>query len=234
MPAEGIPHGFLAPVREGGKVINKDYILRLAERIGRELSIVLGLRKRESAEESLIAIDDLLTQSTGFSSRFLNTLSEETLLQLLSPLGQLNVESGLWIASLLYAEGTFHEEKGNNTESYYRYLKALTLLLAVLKSDPIDRQEPFATIIQDLLQKLDAYQLPAPLQHQLFWYYERQGAYAQAENILFELLEDQPGNASLRSQGQAFYNRLLAKEDSDLQAGNLTRAELREGLAQLS
>ena len=47
-------------------MINKDYILRLAERLGRELAILVGLRKREKYQEALIYIDDLLLRVSGF------------------------------------------------------------------------------------------------------------------------------------------------------------------------
>src|SRR5579864_1066132 len=80
-------------LRKDASLINKDYILRLAERIGRELSILLGLRKRDEIEEGLITTDNLLMSSTGLTSRFINALSEEMLLQSLSPLGRPNIET---------------------------------------------------------------------------------------------------------------------------------------------
>ena len=86
-------------------MINKDYILRLAEQIGRSLAIILGLRKYNQQEEALIYIDSVLLKTTGMTSRFINSLSEEMLLQIFSPMGILNVESCLWTATLLKAEG---------------------------------------------------------------------------------------------------------------------------------
>ncbi|MBO0783785.1 MAG: hypothetical protein J2P37_33660, partial [Ktedonobacteraceae bacterium] len=84
-----------------------------------------------------------------------------------------------------------------------------------------------------LLAILEAYELPAIIKERLFAYHEQNGAYDKAENILFELLEDMPGNQELRAQGLAFYTRLLQQSDADLAAGNLPRAEIEEGLAQL-
>ncbi len=112
-------------------MVNKDYILRIAERLGRELSILLGLRERDKHEEALIYIDDLLLTMVGLSSRFINSLSEETLLQILSPLGVLNINSCLWIAAMIKAEGDIYAELQQESEAYYRYKKALHLYLTL-------------------------------------------------------------------------------------------------------
>jgi hypothetical protein len=112
-------------------MINKDYILRLAERIGRAMAIILGLREANQLEDALIYIDELMLQTTGLTSRFINSLSDEMLAQALSPLGTLNIDKCLWVASLLKAEGDIYKAKDNGTESYYRYLRSLNLFTAI-------------------------------------------------------------------------------------------------------
>lgn len=222
------------PERIGISLINKDFILRLAERMGRELAILLGLCKRQEYQEALIYIDDLLLRMSGFTSRSINALSEEMLLKALSPLGILNVEACLWIATMLKAEGQIYEDQGNTNESYYRYLKSLHLFLTALQYEPIEDHAQFSTEIRELLAKLEDYELSDNLKQQLFRYYEYSGQYAKAEDILFELLEIHPANQQIRAQGIAFYERLLAKSDADLLAGQFSRSEVHEGIAQLS
>lgn len=214
-------------------MINKDYILRLAEQLGRELAILLRLREYNKQEEALIAIDDLLLKTVGLTSRFINSLPEETLLKTLSPLGKINVEAGLWIASLLQSEGEIYTELGAPKESYYRSLKALYLFLAIVLQEPIETSSTFYAAIRDLLKKLDEYELPAHVKRLLFGYYELMGQYAKAEDTLFDLLDETKGDRELLTQGQAFYQRLQTRNDADLQAGNLTHEEVAEGLAQL-
>lgn len=170
-------------------MINKDYILRLAELMGRELAIVLGLRKREQYQEALIAIDDLLLRMSGFTSCSLNALPAETLLAVLSPLGVLQSERCLCIATLLKAEGQIYEEQHHFNESFYRYCKSLFLFIAALRSERIDDNTPFSCDIDELLQKVEYYELPINLKAQLFWYYEWRGDSAKAEDMLFELPE---------------------------------------------
>lgn len=214
-------------------MINKDYILRLAERIGRTMAIILGLREADQLEDALIYIDEMLLQTTGLTSRFINSLSDEMLIQALSPLGMLDFDKCLWVAALLKAEGDIYKAKDNGTESYYRYLRALNLFLAAQAQDRVLVQNEFFTDIDDLLQQLAEYELPARTKRKLITYYELSGHYAKAEDILFELLEPDPTNPALRQEGLDFYHRLLAKNSYDLQAGDLTREEVEEGLNKL-
>ena len=214
-------------------MINRDYILRLAEQIGRELSIVLRLRKRDQYEDALITLDELLFHKVGLTSDFIHSLSEEMLVRTLSPLGTLNVEACLWIASLLKAEGEIYDLKGESNASYYRYTKALYLFIEALQQEHFPEGSTFYLDIKVLIDRLASYELPATLQIQLFHYYEHIGLYAQAENILFDQLETTQPSPTLIEQGYNFYERLLKKSDFDLQAGDLSREEVREGLSQL-
>ncbi len=216
----------------GRDMVNKDYILRIAERFGRELAIILGLRKASKHEDALIYIDDLLLHSVGLTSSFINSVSDEVLLLALSPLGVLNIEKCLWVATLLKAEGEVYEELGNSKESYYRYLKALTLFLEVQLQDGTFAPS-FASEIDDLLSKLSDYELPTTINGKLFSYYELMGHYSKAEDMLFELLAADTTPVAMKERGLAFYQRLQKKSDTDLLAGNFSRAEIAEGEQQL-
>lgn len=215
-------------------MVNRDYILRLAEKLGRTLAIVLRLREYNQHEEALLRVDEELFKATGLTSSFLNSLSEETLIQVLSPLGRPNVDAALWAAVLLKAEGEIYQDLGNTTESYYRAVKALHLLLYVHQYEPIEEVESLREDIQALIQTLHEYTLPTSTRLLLLRYQEHLGFYAQAEDILFELLEEAPGDKTLLQQGRDFYQRLSARSAPDLKAGNFSHEEIQEGLEQLA
>lgn len=218
-------------------MINKDYILRLAEQFGRELAIIIGLRQRNQFEESLYAIDEMLLRTTGFTSGLINTTSEETLLNLLAPLGKLNVEKCLWIVVLLHEEGESYIALERPDDAYYRYLKSLNLALELLLRGYNVRDIDLLPFAETLLSKLADYEIPMQTREKLSQCYEQAGWYARAEDVLFEMIEDVsvPDDEARRIiiYGKAFYKRLLSKSNADLQAGNLSRDEVQDGLAAL-
>lgn len=214
-------------------MINKDYILRLAERLGGLLARIIFLREANQQQEALILIDEAFRQATGLTTGLINALSEERLLGMLSAQGVLNVELCFYIAALLKAEGDVYASLDKQNESYYRHLKALNLFLELfLRGKSIDDLDLFPNI-DDLVEKLEAYELPLPTNRKLFSYNEQAGRYARAEDVLFDMLEADDVPADLIAEGVAFYHRLMAKSDDELLLGNLTRAELAEGLAQV-
>ena len=68
----------------------------------------------------------------------------------------------------------------------------------------------------------------------LFRYFERTGRFSQAEDTLEDMLTASPGNRSIVTKGIAFYYRLRHKSDATLQAGNMSRNEVEEGLSRLT
>jgi hypothetical protein len=64
-------------------------------------------------------------------------------------------------------------------------------------------------------------------------HYEVTGEFGKAEDCLFAMLEAEPGNAALVEFGIDFCERLRGQSDASLASGNLPRAELEAGLAEL-
>ena len=181
----------------------------------------------------MILIDEAFRQSLGLTSGLINSLPEETLLGILSPAGELNVELCFFVATLLKTEGDIFANLDKQDDSYYRHLKALNLFLELfLHGKSIDELDLFPNI-DDLVQKLEEYELPLQTSQKLFRYYEKAGRYAKAEDVLFEVLEGDAPTRDMVTEGIAFYQRLLAKSDDELLLGNLLRNELAEGLRQV-
>lgn len=216
-------------------MMNKDYILRMAERFGRALAIILHLRQSNRHEEALIYIDDIFLQTTGFTSSFVNSASEEMLLQMISPLGVLNVQKCVWIALLLKEEGDTYVEMGNEDESYYRYLKSLHFFLEAAKHSSEIRDIDIVSAIEYDLHVLEAFELPQKTKLALFSYFESMGQYVRANDMLFEMIEtgEEPVDAGVMEQGRAFYERLRSKSDAELEAGGMSRGRVEQSLAQL-
>ncbi len=214
-------------------MVNKDYILRLAERLGRFLARIIFLQEANQQEEALILIDEAFRQATGLTTGLINSLSEETLLNMLSPNNVLNVDLCFYVAALLKAEGDVYASLDKQNESYYRHLKALHLFLELfIRGKNIDELDLYPNI-DDLVQRLAEYELPMPTNQKLFSYNEKAGRYARAEDVLFEMLETDEVPPGLLVEAIDFYHRLMAKSDDELLLGNLSREELQESLAQI-
>ena len=210
----------------------KDYLLRIAESAARVVAQVISGRNIEDYQGSLDLIDEQFRQILGMGLGFIHSVSEETLLSLLTSLGTLDTEKCWLTATLLKAEGNIYSAQGDTNEAYYSYLKSLDLFLIVLLGAHNISSENFPEI-EGLLNELEAYDLPEQTNEMIFRYYEKTGRYARAEDVLFEMLETHPTDSNLRASGAAFYERLKKKSGTDLRAGNLSRDEVEEGLTRL-
>src|SRR6266487_5934310 len=151
----------------------KDYILRIAEDVGRALAQIIYHKKIQDYQGALSLIDELFKQSVGMGSGFIHAVSEETLLAMLTVLGVLDLEKALMIAKMLKAEGDIYEEQGNPDAAYDSYLKSLNLFLEILLGDDHLHDLRVSPEVVDLLGKLDAYELPMDTRLLLSHYYEQ-------------------------------------------------------------
>jgi hypothetical protein len=149
----------------------KDYILRMAEDIGRALAQIIYHKEIQDYQGALSLIDELFKQTVGAGSGFLHAISEETLLAMLTLLGVLNIEKALLIATLLKAEGDIYEDQGNPEAAYESYLTSLNQFLEILMRDDNLHDIRVSPQVEDLLGKLEAYELPPNTRRLLFQVY---------------------------------------------------------------
>jgi len=200
---------------------------------------LLGLKKDMNHEQVFIVVNDTLEKFYRLNSKLLQSLTNEDLLALMHSNGILDNEKALTIAYLLKAEGESYEALGSTDDSYKRYLTSLILYLAAADNEANARFINFHSQIEDLLEKLHAYELPVDCKLEIFAYFSIEGQYAAAENLLFELAEsrsdaDQPTHFTnkISTIGLKFYNQLLQKDNALLIQGGLPRDEVEEGFAQ--
>ena len=211
----------------------RDYILRLAEEIGRAFAQILYHKQIKDYTGALNFIDEQYRQTLGMGAGFIHSVPEETLLAMLTSLGRLNTEKCWLLATLLKAEGEIYEEQNNEAESYYCYLKSLNLFLEVLILDGNVSDVDYVPELEGLLYKLHDYELPVKAELKLLQHYENTGKFARAKELLFEMLNADAPDKAVIQKGIAFYTRLRKKSDMALSAGNFSRAEVEEGLARL-
>jgi len=152
-------------------MLQKDYILRIAEDVNRALAEIIHHQEIRDYQGALSLIDEVCRQAVGTDSGFIHAISEETLLAMLTLLGVLDVEKALLMAKLLKAEGDIYEEQGNPDAAYESYLISLNLLLEIVLRDDHLHDLRVSPEIEDLLGKLDAYELPQHTRRRLLQLY---------------------------------------------------------------
>jgi hypothetical protein len=151
----------------------QDYILRVAEDVGRALAQIIYHEEIHDYQGALSLIDELFKQTVGAGSGFIHAISEETVLTMLTLLGILDLEKALMIATLLKAEGDIYEDQGNPDKAYYSYLKSVNLFLEILLLDDNLHDLRCSSEVEVILGKLEAYELPLNTRYLLFRYYDQ-------------------------------------------------------------
>lgn len=219
----------------------RDYILRMIEEMSRVVAQIVYQREIKDYQATHELIDEQFKQTLGMGSGFLHSLPDETLLSMLTTLGSLNVEKCWLVALLLKAEGDLYADEQDESKSYYSYLKSCNLFLEALYDQNQQKDIEKIAEIEELLEKLEEYELPLRTRQLLFWYFEYTERYAEAEDTLFNILEAEAFDETesiedveeILAKGEAFYARLLSKNDSALESGHFSRAEIRAGLVRL-
>lgn len=214
-------------------MIRNDYLMRLIEQFTQALAIALGFKRAKDYPRALSVIQNTLQQIFGVDAKFIDTIPEEDLLVLLRVNGIIDPDRAVMIAVLEKVTGEIYEAQGQEEGAYYAYLKSLALYLEVLLSDGDTVLKDHIPEIDSLLAKFTDFDLSYPTKFRLCLYYEKTGKYAKAEDVLYELLEDEESGPDMVREGIEFYRRLLAKSDLELTAGQLPREEVLEGLAKL-
>lgn len=211
----------------------EDYIMRLIERFGQVILYLTGLQRAGQYNLALAATDEALRNALGIGSTNVASRSEREILALIRFADRDDAwrELAAYVAAILHAEATIYAAREQPAMAIPRALLALQLLSeAALAGDALPDYAPPRA---HLLELLAGYHLPPRTGAALFTLYEREGAYAQAEDALFDLLATYPTSADLIASGIAFYERLLNQDAATLAAGGLPRSEVLSGLAEL-
>jgi tetratricopeptide (TPR) repeat protein len=212
-------------------VFERDYLIRLLAQAGLVLGKAMGLREQKKQQEALELIDEFLGRELRLRSRLAIGLSDEDLLSMLSITGTPNAESVAVVAALLQEEGELLLDLGNTDESVPRFTKALRLNLYLLRHDVEIEGWDIIKHVNRLLECLSDYHLDSLTLRVLWQWHELEGRLADAEDLLYELHEEE-GLAP--EEGNAFYDRLSQLDQDSLESGDLSRVELEEGRRQWS
>ncbi|MGB8370338.1 MAG: DUF6483 family protein [Limisphaerales bacterium] len=216
-------------------MIRRDYLLRQIEQFVAMLAKITGLAKNEQWQEASTVTAGEFQRLTGMDAREVIRLSEtELLARLIRSEPTHVVESkAFMLATLLKTNGDLIASQGRLEESRQYYLKGLHLLLDTFGRNEITERPDFVPAVEAFLTGLRDAPLPVKTNARLMRHHERTGEFAKAEDALFGMVDAGPDDIELLDFGRLFYQRLLGLGDDTLMAGNLPRAEVEAGLAEL-
>jgi tetratricopeptide (TPR) repeat protein len=216
-------------------MIRRDYILRMIEEFIQALSRIRALKKEQLWSEAATSLDDEFKRLIGAGAQAVAQLSQTELVARLirgEPTQVVHTKT-LLLVTLLQEAGDLATRQERPEEARACYSKGLNLLLYSLAAGEVQEMPEFVPSLEVFVSSLNEASLPVETNAMLMQHYERTGEFAKAEDALFAMLEAEPKNLRLIKFGIAFYRRLELQNDASLETGNLPRAEVEAGLADL-
>src|SRR5260221_639402 len=208
-------------------MIRRDYFLRMVQELTQALTRILFLKKAQEYPKAVDEIENALTRFWNLTQDQIKTFSLE---QWIEQCRQEEGPMGEKLAALaelfreqdeLYAlQMNLPESQRTGALSLGLYLEAVVSPGTVISVDLLDK-------IEQLIERTSTAGLPAAVWARLLSYYETRGMLAKAEDALFDWLDT--GDADAAAAGLAFYARVAAKDNRELEAGGLPRDEIEKG-----
>jgi tetratricopeptide (TPR) repeat protein len=211
-------------------MIRRDYFLRMVQEMAQVLARAVLLKHRQEYDQALKEINDALRGLRADSPAPADEPSLEDWLKLCRR--HEGAAAGLMVAvadlikeqaDLLWLRERAPESRQASALSLGLYLEALVAGSTFVSAELLAR-------VEELIERTADATLPAGVLRRLAVYYELRGRLDKAEDSFFELL--QSGDREGLTNGLAFYDRLSAKTDGELEQGGLSRPEVEEGRRQ--
>jgi tetratricopeptide (TPR) repeat protein len=204
--------------------------MRQIEQIGQMLAHILGLAKGGRGDEALGMFDEAYKPLLGVGSRVVAVLDDAQLVDLLTSGSNPDMRRVAMALGLLKAEADLYAEAGQAVEAAVRYRRAVALAgcLAARSERLLDHE-----LAAGLLGRAGELELSDAQRLAVARVLEALGRYADAEDALFELIDELPGDPGPVEAAIAFCQRLRPLEAEQLAAGGLSSDEVNATLAEL-
>jgi hypothetical protein len=174
-------------------LFRRDYFMRQIEQMTVTLHRILFNKEHIPIGDAQQLLDEASRHLLGLNVRSLMQLSSKDILELLTYQGHTDSGKALVIGDLFTGNGDMFRQHEHADEAYGSYLKSLDLLLLLVRSlntDDPDIIKEAASRIEQCLERLGPWVLPEDMKLRLFDYYEKQGDYGKAEDVLFHYIDD--------------------------------------------
>ncbi len=194
------------------------------------LAHILGLAKGGRGDEALGMFDEAYKPLIGVGSRVVAVLDDGQLVDMLTSGANPDMRRVAMALELLKTEADLYAGIGQAGEAAVRYRRAIALAgtLAARSERLLDKE-----LATGLLERAGELELSVPQRLAVARVLEALGRYADAEDALFEVIDERPDDPEPVDQAIAFCQRLRPLEPERLAAGGLTLQEVNDTLAEL-
>jgi tetratricopeptide (TPR) repeat protein len=204
--------------------------MRQIEQVGRMLAHILGLARGGRGDEALGLFDEAYKPLLGVGTRVVAMLDDAQLVDLLTSGSNPDMRRVAMALELLKTEADLYAGAGQTGQAATRYRRAVALAgcLAARSERLLE-----AGLAEDLLARAEELELSTGQRLAVARVLEALGRYADAEDALFELIEEDPDDPEPVDQAIAFCQRLRPLDPARLEAGGLSLEEVHATLAEL-
>ena len=204
--------------------------MRQIEQVARMLAAIVGLARGGRGDEALGMFDEAYKPLVGVGSRVVAMLDDAQLVDMLTSGSNPDMRRVALALELLKAEADLYAEAGQAGEAAIRHRRAVALAgtLPARSERLLDRE-----LAAGLVERAGELELSLPQRLATARVLEALGRYADAEDTLFELIDEQPDDPGPVEEAIAFCQRLRPLEPEQLVAGGLSPEEVTDTLAEL-
>lgn len=213
-------------------MIRRDYLMRLAQEMAQVLVRVVSLKHRKEYDQALREIGDALRQLREAEPNAGREASLQDWIGLCDKYEQAGPSMMTAVADLVREQGEIFGVQGRPAESQASEQIALGLFLEALLKRGAFVSAELLDKIESLIERTGESALASELSQRLIHYFTARGRLGKAEDVLFSWIETR--DPAAHAEGRMFYQKLLLMDDDELVRGELPRAEVEEGLRDLT
>ena len=194
------------------------------------LAAIIGLAKGGRGDEALGMFDEAYKPLLGIGTGVVAALDDAQLVDMLVSGSNPDMRRVALALELLKTEADLYAGAGQAGEAAVRYRRAVALagILAARSERLLDRE-----LAADLLRRAEDLNLSVSQRLAAARVLEALGRYADAEDALFEVIDERPDDPEPVDEAIAFCQRLRPLEPEQLAAGGLSLQEVNDTLAEL-
>lgn len=214
-------------------MIKSDYTAKMIGQFRKAMAKINELKEENRWEEALNEIDSAFKVIFRLGVSFFNSFSEDSVLDVLKMNGNIEADRCIIVAKLLEEQAVIYESSNELSKSFYSYERSLSFLLeAFLQGTKADLEE-FYGDINIIQKKISDYELSEKVKEKIFEYDIEKQWYTKAEDILYELISSENAEKKMIKKGINFYEKLLTKNDEELEKADMPRKEVETALCDL-